>query len=193
MRATPGRSYPNHARRLFARRMHFVCAGRVEKGSSRYSGIVLRGGKVAADQGFDSGRSFRVRISHDMSVHLVMRKCYFSVSSSEFSVFIFALQIGYPIRRVRCAWLGDAPLLVPSDYHFLGLPIVVELQKSLWHMATAVASHRGELPTTISGAARATMMMMRSRMSLNLRCSRRRRNREEGGTPRGRKRKNDRG
>ena len=106
MRATPGRSYPNHARRLFARRMHFVCAGRVRKERSLGTvGSFYGEGKVAADQGFDSGRSFRVRISHDMSVHLVMRKCYFSVSSSEFSVFIFALQIGYPIRRVRCARL----------------------------------------------------------------------------------------
>ena len=52
MRATPGRSYPNHARRLFARRMHFVCAGRVRKGRCRGTvGSFYGEGKVAADQG----------------------------------------------------------------------------------------------------------------------------------------------
>ena len=53
MRATPGRSYPNHARRLVARRMHFACAGRVRKGRRRGTvGSFYEEGKVAADQGF---------------------------------------------------------------------------------------------------------------------------------------------
>ena len=147
MRATPGRSYPNHARRLFARRMHFVCAGRVRKGRCRGTVGSFYGRKVAADQGFDSGRSFRVRISHDMSVHLVMRKCYFSVSSSEFSVFIFALQIGYLSDGCVARGFGDAPLLVPSDYHFLGLLIVVELQKSLWPWRPRWRATAESLPT----------------------------------------------
>ena len=64
---------------------------------------------------------------------------------------------------------------MPSDYHFLGLPIVVELQKSLWPWRPRWRATAESFAHMISGAARATMMMMRSRMSLNLRCSRRRR------------------
>ena len=75
MRATPGRSYPNHARRLVARRMHFACAGRVRKG--RRSGTVgsfYEEGKVAADQGFRQRPFFQgSNMLHDTYAHLVSK------------------------------------------------------------------------------------------------------------------------